>query len=360
MASERPLPKKRPPRRRLRAALAAVFMAACAAGAVGWLATGCEGSGWDPLDPFKRNAPEVNEAIGLLDAGQHESAEKVLTEYLGTGPCSEDGLSLPDRVRQRPNGSFDLGLTLFNLAEEYGRRFGEEEEEEDDEEPVDEEEAAQRNLEIDCALAVVGAIAGDQKVDVGLRARAHYLAGNLEFMRKNYPQAVRHYDQALRLIPGMVEEAGGDGIGRDAAHNRAIALRRIEEQQEDAGADAEPDAEPDGGEGEDGGDPNSEGDAGPDGGGGQDAGQDGGGEDDEQGEQGEDEEEDPGDQGGEPPPPEQGPPQDPEQGETPQGGAESGADQDDRLLDEFEEAPTYQEQEARRRNRARLRSMEDK
>jgi tetratricopeptide (TPR) repeat protein len=343
--------------RRGKGVLAALFMGACVAGAVASLTSGC--GDWDPTDPFKRNAPEVQEALGLLDAGQYESAEELLGEYLGTGVCTKEGLSIPDKVRQRPNGSFDLGLTLFNLAEEYGLRFGEEPDE--DEEPLDEEDAAQRNLEIDCALAVVGAIANDPKVDIGLRARAHYLAGNLEFLRENYQQAIRHYDQALRLIPGMVEEAGGDGIGRDAAHNRAIALRKLEEEQQDAGADAQPDAEDGGGEEPDAGDPSSSGDdAGPDGGGGPDGGEDGGGDpESDDGDQGEDDPPDPGDQGE--PPPEPPPSSQPEpEPQAPDEAPSGGADQDERLLDEFEGAPTYQEQEARRRSRSRLRSMEDK
>jgi tetratricopeptide (TPR) repeat protein len=329
-------------RGRLRVALGAAFAVACVVGGASWLASGC--SGWDPRSPFERNAPAVNEALADLDAGRFESAEKVLESYLGTGACSDAGIGLPDAVRQKPNGSFDLGLTLFYLAEKYGRRFGEEEM--GDGGPDDESVAAMRSLEIDCALILSRAIAEDPKVPIDLRARAHYLSGNLELLRKKYEEAVKHYDDALGLIPGLSEETGADGIGRDAAWNRAIALRRIEDQK-DAGQDAEPDTSPpdgsdDADDGSDGNDGNDGGDDGGDDGGGddggQDAGDDGGGED-------------AGEDSGQPPP--AAPP--PEQPATPPPG------QEDRILDRFEEAPTYQEQEAKNKAAARRgRVMEDK
>lgn len=338
-----------------------------AALAIAWGGAGC--SGWDPSAPFERNAPEVDEAIRDLDAGKLESAEEALERYLGTGPCTDGGIGLPDTVREKHNGSFDLGLVLFHVAERFGRRFGDEEEGrgEGTASADDEVRMARRSAEIDCALVVVKAIASDDKVPIDLRARAHYLAGNLEFLRRRYEEAVRQYDEALKLVPGVPEEAGGDGIGRDAAWNRAIALRRIEDQK-DAGPDApdeppdasddaadvdEPDAEsppdagPDGGEaGPDGGDEDEnesepdagEGDAGDDGGnqgegpdaGGEDGGQDGGSE----------------------------PPSEPEP--QPSEPPPSDARQDERILDQLEEAPTYQEQEAKQRARSRGRAMEDK
>jgi tetratricopeptide (TPR) repeat protein len=329
-----------------------------------WVTAGC--SGWDPTSPFERNSPDVNEAMRDLDAGKLESAETTLETYLGTGPCGDAGIGLPDTVRQKPNGSFDLGLTLFYMAEKYGKRFG-------DEEPPgegaeEENLAGLRGVEIDCALVIVKAIASDPSVPLELRARARYLAGNLEFLRRKYEQAVEYYDQALQLIPGLYEEAGGDGIGRDAAWNRAIALRRIQEQK-DAGQDS-PDADdgsdgndgsdaPDGEDAPDGSDGNdgSDGDDGNDGSGEPDAGQDGGDKDDAgKGDAASD-------AGGDAKPDEKGqdaesPQPDPEAQKQP---ATPNLQQDDRMLDRLEEAPTYQEQEAK--NRAGLRrgrGMEDK
>jgi tetratricopeptide (TPR) repeat protein len=339
--------------RTVRRVAGAVFVVACFVGGATYLASGCYG--WDPREPFERNAPEVDQALADLDAGRFTSAEEALETYLGTGACSDGGIGLPDAVRQKYNGSFDLGLVLFAVAEKYGRRFGEEEL--GDGGPAEEQQMANRSLEIDCALIIVRAIAEDTKVPIDLRARAHYLAGNLEFLRRKYEEAVKHYNDALALIPGMPEDSGADGIGRDAAWNRAIALRRIEDQK-DAGQDAPEDSPPDapedspdgnddasdGSEGNDG----SNGDDGGDGGndGGQDAGNDGG-EDGGQPDAGQDAGRE--DSGA----PEQPPPQ-PAKPEMQKG-------QEDRILDQFEGAPTYQEQEAKIRaaNRTR-RVMEDK
>jgi tetratricopeptide (TPR) repeat protein len=333
-------------------------------GALTSASTGC--SGWEPTEPFERNAPEVDEAIRLIDAGQYESAEKVLADYLGTGLCSDAGLGLPPTVRSRPDGAFDLGLTLFYLGEKFGQRFGEQALA--DEGPEAAQLAARRSLEIDCAQIVVKAIAGDPKVLPELRARAYYLSGNLEFLRGEYQAAVDQYDAALAIVPGIWPEAGdGDGIGRDAAWNRAIALRRIEEQEQDAGqdggqdgpddADAEtPDAQPDGSDDageEDGGD-GGDGDGGPDSGA-PDAGNEDG------GEQGPSDggAQDGGDEGAEDA---SAPPPQPEEEPQPQERPAEGEDaQRERILDELEQAPTYQQEEARKRAGVRPRyRMEDK
>jgi tetratricopeptide (TPR) repeat protein len=344
-------------RERLRAPLALGFALACLAGAGTWATTGC--SGWDPTSPFERNSPQVNEAIEELDSGRLESAEQILQTYLGTGPCGDAGIGLPDTVRQKPNGSFDLGLTLFHLAERYGRRFGEEEQASDT--PEDPAQVEMRNIEIECALVIVKAIAADPSVPAELRARARYLAGNLEFLRKKYEQAVAEYDQALQIVPGLDEEAGGDGIGRDAAWNRAIALRRIQDKK-DASQDSPDDA--DGSDGDDGSDAPDTGPDAPDGG--EDGGEDGGppdagpdgsdkGDGGDQGDGGADAGGDAGaDAGGDAAAPEP----DPKGEKQP---ASPNKQQDERILDQLEEAPTYQEQEAKSRAGVRKgRVMEDK
>lgn len=342
----------------LRQAAGTMFVLACFVGGATYLASGC--SGWDPRNPFERNSPSVDQALADLDAGRFQSAEQALETYLGTGACSDGGIGLPDTVRQKYNGSFDLGLVLFAVAEKYGQRFGEEELS-DGGSPAEEALMANRSLEVDCALIIVRAIAEDTKVPLDLRARAHYLAGNLEFLRKKYEEAVKHYNDALGLIPGFPEDSGADGIGRDAAWNRAIALRRIEDQK-DAGQDAPEDSPPDAPEDAppDGNDDASDGSNGDDGGpdGGNDGGDDGGGNDGGQ-DAGQDAGNDGGQDGGQDAggqdsgSPDQPPPE-PAKPEMQKG-------QEDRILDQFEEAPTYQEQEAKARaaNRTR-RIMEDK
>lgn len=336
-----------------------VLLLASLAGAVVWLGSGC--GGWDPQEPFMRNAPEVDEAIRLMDAGDYGNAAAVLERYLDTEKCNEGEISVPASARKKPDGTFDLGLTLFYIAEKYGKRFGEEEVVDDGaSEPAEPDE--RRTAHIDCALDVVTAIAGDAAVPAELRARAFYLAGNLEFLRREYDKAVEHYDEALRLVPGIAADADGDPLGRDAAWNRAIALRRL--QDNDAGApDAEPDAEPDGGgegdQGDGGGEDEQE--QSPDGGGSDDAGSGDEEEADAGGSPGEDQEEDAGSGDEEEDERAAGEPKE-EQGPI----AESGEPESDdarmrSILEELGDAPTYQQEAAKRgQSGKRRRVLEDK
>lgn len=305
----------------------------------------------DPSRPFEREAPPVREAIGHLDGGDAQTAVATLEEYLGTGVCESGSIGTPPRVRERPNGTFDLGLGMFKIAEAFGRRFGDEEA---DHEP-DPTLKGLRAGQVECALRVVRAVGDDGKQPSDLRARARYLEGNLLFLNGSYEEAVHAYDQALELVPGMhdggaigASDAGRsaevDPLGRHAAFNRAIALRRIEDKK-DAGKDAEPpDASPDGGKGDSG----AQGDSGKndkdqDSGGndnrGDDAGQDSGG----------------GDDGGSPPPP---PKPEPDSGAPPPPSRQS---QDERMLDQLENAPTVQQETAKKQaQRRRVRGMADK
>jgi len=316
-------------------------------------------SGGCELDPlFERNSPAVNEALGALEAGDAPSAVELLEEYLATGKCESGQIGTNDNVREKPNAGFDLGLGLFEIGESFGKRFGDEESVGDAGLTGPEEQAlADRSQQVDCALKIVELVALDPSVPIDLCARAHYLAGNLEFLRRHYKASVEHYDRALRLIPGVPEDAG-DGIGRDAAWNRAIALRRIEDEENrrDSGQDAQPDSSdanqdskpdaPDGGS--DGGDSGRDG-GGQDGGaeGGRDAGQDGSSQN-----SGPDGGNDAGADAGSAP--DAGP-----QDEQPQPQSQN---QDERMLDMLERAPTLQQQAARTRALQRqVRSgMEDK
>ena len=305
------------------------------------IAAACVGSwvaacAWDPSHPFDREAPPVKQAIVALDAGDATVATDLLEQYLSTGACADGNIGAPDSLKTRPNGSFDLGLSLFKIGEAYGRRFGDEELDGGD--PADKEKRA---AQIDCALRVVQAIAADESQPIDLRARARYLEGNLHFLGGEYAQAVAAYDKALTLAPGM--EDGGDAVGRDAAFNRAIALRRIEDKK-DAGNDGGP---PDAGDGgaNDGGDggsdaSNDSGDSGGGGGndGGDDAGKDSGGPD-------------ASDAG--PPPP-----QNNQNDAAPPPPTQS---QDERMLDQLEGAPTFQQEAAKKTaQHHRVRGMVDK
>jgi hypothetical protein len=314
--------------------------------------------GWDPSRPFERESPQVREAISQYDAGDAQSAGGLLEEYLSTGQCKEGNIGTPARVRERSNGSFDLGLALFKLAEQFGRRFGDEEI--DAGIPEDPALKTQRSEQVDCALKLVRAIATDLSQPVDLRARARYLEGNLLFMNVAYEEAVRAYDSALELAPGMhdsgpitVVEAGRtydpDLVGRDAAWNRAIALRRIEDKK-DAGSDGG-DGGGDSGSGDgggkkdddkkDGGNDDKKPDAGKDGGNGKDSGAKDSGSPDEDKPKPEKNDEKP-DAAPPPPPP-------------------SRQNQDERMLDQLENAPTVQQETAKKMGqRRRVRGLSDK
>jgi Ca-activated chloride channel homolog len=294
------------------------------------------GCAWNPSRPFDRDAPAVKEAISELDAGEADSAASRLQDYLSTGPCKDGIIGTPDLLKQRADGTFDLGLALFRLGEQFGHRFGEEEKSDG----VSEAAKAKRHAQIECARRVVQAIAEDDTVPGELRAHAHYLSGNLAFLDGAYEDAVQAYDRALVLTPG--EPDSGDPVGRDAAFNRAIALRRIDDNKKDAGSDASPpgDASSDASQ--------------PDGGQDQDASKDsgGGGADGSSGgeDAGKDAESPPA------PQPDAAPPPAPEAGAAPP----PSLDEDQRMLDQLENAPTLQQEEAKRFGKKRVRGMADK
>jgi hypothetical protein len=303
----------------------------------------CGACGWNPSRPFDRDAPAVTEAMKQINGGDAAAAAVAsLEDYLSTGPCKGGNIGTPDSLKQRADGTFDLGLALFRTAEQFGRRFGEEEEGAG---RSDENVHERRHDSVECARRVVQVVVDDPTQNPELRARALYLQGNLAFLDGEYEDAVRAYDSALTIAPGQND--AGDEVGRDAAWNRAIALRRIDDKK-DAGSDASPPSSDGGNNHGDGG--NSQGDGGdnhskdsgapssPDaGGGGHDAGSD-----------------------GSPPSP---PPEPPDAGENP---PEAGPppptnqNEDDRMLDQLENAPTLQQEEAKRAHHTHARGTVDK
>jgi len=299
--------------------------------------------GWNPSRPFDRQSPAVASAIkSLADGGDATVAVATLEEYLSTGPCADGNIGTPETLKKRADGTFDLGLSLFRIGEAFGKRFGEEEFD-----GGDSNAKGMRGAEVGCAVRVLGQIATDETVPLELRARARYLEGNLDFLDAQYEDAVRAYDKALTLAPGAVDS--GDPVGRDAAWNRAIALQREEDKKKDAGHDGSSDAKNEGGGQDGGGGQDSGHDSGHDGGqdggggGGKDSGQDapnesGGGKDsgDKQ-------------EAGPPQPQDAAPPPPPK------------ANQDERMLDQLESAPTVQQEAAKKlAAKHRVRGMADK
>lgn len=309
-------------------------------------------SGWDPSKPFEREAPQVKEAIDLYDGGDAGSAEKILEDYLLTGHCAEGNIGTPNRLNERPNGTFDFGLVLFKIGEAYGARFGDEENDAGMKDPNPMGKGLRSGI-VECALRIVRRIAEDATQPVALRARARYLEGNLLFMMGTYEEAVTAYDKALAFAPGM-GDAGPSGVpdgsqssftpdpvGRDAAWNRAVALRRIADKK-DAGDDG----------GADGGD-GSSGDAAGEGGGdsGSDGGGDGGKDDNKDGgNNNNDDNKDSGKDSSGEPPPKPDPKDPPDAGQAPpqQPPPPSRQSQDERILDQLENAPTVQHEAARK------------
>jgi hypothetical protein len=289
--------------------------------------------GWNVSRPFERDAPPVKQAVADLDAGDAASAANRLEDYLSTGPCKDGSIGTPDALKRRPDGTFDLGVSLFRLGEQYGRRFGEEE----IDAGVGEQSRAQRHAQVECARRVVEAVSDDERAPVDLRVRSLYLQGNLAFLDGAYEEAVRAYDRAIVLAPGVAD--GGDSVGRDAAWNRAIALERIENEK-DAGSDAGPS---DGGAGD------AAGDAAPRAG---DAGRDGSAPNDHH-DAGPDKEPDAG----------APPPEPPDAGNEPDAARPPpppSSNEDERMLDQLESAPTLQQEEAKRLGKRRVRGMADK
>jgi hypothetical protein len=301
---------------------------------------------WDPNKPFDRESPVVREAITALDGGDATTATALLESYLTTGACSEGNIGAPASLNERPHGAFDLGLSLFRVGEAFGRRFGDEETSEQGKpENAEDPRRAQRMAEIDCALRIVRAVAADERQPIQLRARARYLEGNLQFLGGLYEDAVTAYDAAIGLAPG--EADGGDAIGRDAAWNRAIALRRIEDKK-DAGQDAPSDGANGDGSGQN---DSGSGDSGPPDSGPKDA----GGQDDKKDANSP---EDAGPDAPSPQPPDAGPPKEPDAAPP----EPAHASQDERILDSLENAPTVQQEFAKKQQQKRhaRSSMEDK
>ena len=98
--------------------------------------------------------------------------------------------------------------------------------------PAAQQLAELRNTDVECGLRIILAVASEPDVPLDLRARAHYLAGNLEFLRKGYAEAVRHYDETLKITPGLVADAQRWNRPRRCVEprHRAGAYRRREEE----------------------------------------------------------------------------------------------------------------------------------
>jgi Ca-activated chloride channel homolog len=210
-------------RRELARSGASVLLPLCLLG-VWSTASGCDNAAVDKI--FTRHAPQVDEAISALEGQDAGAAERHLTGYLGLAPCRDGSINASAALAERAQASFDLGLALFRIGERFGGRFGEDPGQTEDDPRL----LAKRSAEVGCAQSVVQQLVARPSLPVELRAQAYYLLGNLEFLRREYDAAITSYERALGLVPGD-DAPSALPVGRDAAHNRALALRRREENK---------------------------------------------------------------------------------------------------------------------------------
>jgi hypothetical protein len=206
---------------------------------------------WDVGKLFDRDDPQVEQARRDLEASvavpeTDLQPSRASLEELLQFRCEADGGR--DLVVDRPFASVDLGLVAFRVSELIGQRFGDEER---DAGAKSEQIAALRAQQLECAHLLLGRVVKDPKTPPALSLRARYLLGNFSFLARRYQDAIDEYDQVLLQHPARgttAADAGAaddeDAIARDAAWNRAIALKRLEDQK-DAGNDApdSPDAD---------------------------------------------------------------------------------------------------------------------
>lgn len=231
--------KRKPRRMRASAVLMAVSCLGCAK--------------FDAL--FERESPVVNEAIALLKQKDPDKASKLLIEYLETGPCEAGVIGAGDRARALLDASLDLALSFSALSPKTTAPTGQPPGTPAPGGPgqlpgaqlpgaqvpgAPGAESSAPDQTIDCALRILGVMSGNVEASAELRARAHYVAGNLEMRRGNFEDAVVSYDAGLLYAPGVLEEqlkkgplAGtvADSLGISIAYNRALALRLKEEKE---------------------------------------------------------------------------------------------------------------------------------
>jgi len=207
--------------------------------------------GCDEVDQvFERKSPVVEDAILALSRGEHEQATKKLIEYLETGPCEAGVIGVGDRARKYADASYDLALTFASA----GAPGADKKPDADKKAPMDPSVALSQGQipglsptpaappgappgqpeapdpQLDCALRLLAPLGPNEALPTALRARALYLAGNLELARSQFEPAVSFYDQAILLAPGVDDP--GDPVGKQIAYNRALALRLLKEQKE--------------------------------------------------------------------------------------------------------------------------------
>jgi len=186
------------------------------------------------VQPFERFSPEVDRAITDLNAAQPATALPRLTQYLHANHCS-DGLWTASRSMEAPDATFDLGLAFFSLAEQTGAKL-------QDPPPVKPEDSAApggqpseapaspRQNHLACTRSLLNTLL-QHSLSPELQVRTHYLRGNLAYLEQKWDEAIDEYDKALRILPGR-EGKEVDTVGQDAAWNRALAVQNREAERQ--------------------------------------------------------------------------------------------------------------------------------
>ena len=189
---------------------------------------------WDPSRPFDREAPPVKDAIAQLDAGDATAAARRSRSTCRPARARRGASACPTRCGGCRTGRSISGSRSFKVGESFGARFGDEEVDAGLSDDVRQKRAAQ----IACALEIAQHVASDDD-----RAARSARARPIPRREPRFPrQPTTKRPCARTTRPWRSRPAcstRGDPVGRDAAWNRAIALRRIEDQK-DAGNDAAP------------------------------------------------------------------------------------------------------------------------
>ena len=192
--------------------------------------------GWNPSRPFEREAPAVNEALAELDAGDASSAASRLEDYLSTGPCKDGNIGTPERA-QAPGGR-DVRPRARRSFASASASVGASEKRRSTTEPTKAcAPSAMRRSSARAASSMRSPTTAASRPSYGLGRSTSTGTSRSSTATTRAPCA----RTTARSFSRPATADAADSVGRDAAWNRAIALRRIDDKK-DAGADASPDS----------------------------------------------------------------------------------------------------------------------
>jgi hypothetical protein len=240
------------------------------------LAAAC--SDWRVDRPFDRAAGDVDTASADLNANQVASAKKRLFAFLGHGACVDGKVDLPEATRNSREARYDLALALADLGTAFGGKAKNAETT-----SAQEGNAEGNSNDLACAADMAEQLElGEPDVKRRLVLRA--LLGNIRLAEHKEQAAIDAFDAVLREIanpstsfvateaaaksnatksdaavsqvdggthalPKRAEDIDLKQLADDVAFNRALALRALNKDKDggaDGGDDSSPDARSDG------------------------------------------------------------------------------------------------------------------